>query len=73
MTPETIKTKVEAIANSRPALEKLLRRENLGNLSIDVTQALEEIDDLIAEFKVTFPDCAIASDVINTSSSIDIE
>jgi hypothetical protein len=34
---------------------KLLERPDLGMLSIDVTQAIEEMDELIAEFKQTFP------------------
>ncbi|AFY68574.1 hypothetical protein Pse7367_0258 [Thalassoporum mexicanum PCC 7367] len=73
MTPENIKTKVEAIASRRSVLAKLLEKDNLGNLSIDVTQALEEIDDLIAEFKVAFPDCTIVGDVSPTSAGINID
>jgi hypothetical protein len=33
-----------------------LEKPNLGTLRIDVNQALEEIDELIEEFKRTFPD-----------------
>jgi hypothetical protein len=56
MTPETIKEKVVAIATKRISLVRLSQQENLGNLQIDVTQALEEIDDLLEEFRKTFPD-----------------
>jgi hypothetical protein len=33
-----------------------LEQPDLGTLRIDVNQALEELDDLIDEFKRTFPD-----------------
>jgi len=59
MTPETIKAKIEAIATKRSALVQLSAQDNLGNLTIDVVQALEEINDLIEDFKKTFPDCPI--------------
>ncbi len=59
MTPENIKEKVVAIAAKRSSLVKLSQQTNLGNLQIDVTQALEEVDDLLAEFRKSFPDCLI--------------
>ncbi|WP_019500088.1 hypothetical protein [Pseudanabaena sp. PCC 6802] len=59
MTPTSIKDKVAAIASKRSSLVQLSLRSDLGNLRIDVTQALEEIDDLLQEFKNTFPDCPI--------------
>jgi ABC-type branched-subunit amino acid transport system ATPase component len=59
MTPEIIKEKIVAIAQKRSALIQLSTQENLGNLTIDVIQALEEINDLLAEFTKTFPDCPI--------------
>jgi hypothetical protein len=59
MTPETVKGKITAIAAMRASLVQLSQQTNLGNLSIDVAQALEEIDDLLQEFKKTFPDCSI--------------
>lgn len=46
---------IETITQKRSALVKLLDEPNLGTLRIDVNQALEEIDDLIDEFKRTFP------------------
>jgi hypothetical protein len=59
MTPDSIKAKIVAIAQKRSALVQLSTQDNLGNLTIDVVQALEEINDLIEDFKKTFPDCAI--------------
>jgi hypothetical protein len=59
MTPDSIKAKILAIAQKRSALVQLSTQDNLGNLTIDVVQALEEINDLIEDFKKTFPDCEI--------------
>lgn len=55
MDTSAIQTKVKAIEAQREFLVKLLERPDLGMLSIDVTQAIEEMDELIAEFKQTFP------------------
>jgi hypothetical protein len=65
MTPASIKDKIVAIASKRSSLVKLSLRSDLGNLRIDVTQALEEIDDLLQEFRNTFPDCPIDLDLSN--------
>lgn len=43
------------LSQKRASLVRLLDEPNLGTLRIDVNQALEEIDDLIDEFKRTFP------------------
>lgn len=59
MTPDSIKAKIVAIAQKRSALVQLSAQDNLGNLTIDVVQALEEINDLLEDFKKTFPDCPI--------------
>jgi hypothetical protein len=59
MTPDSIKAKILAIAQKRSALVQLSTQDNLGNLTIDVVQALEEINDLLEDFKKTFPDCQI--------------
>jgi hypothetical protein len=56
MDTSTIPAKVRAIESQREFLVKLLERPDLGMLTIDVNQAIEEIDELIAEFKQTFPD-----------------
>ncbi len=56
MDAQTIRERVATIESKRESLVKLLERPDLGTLRIDVNQALEEIDDLIDEFKRTFPD-----------------
>ena len=55
MNPELVKAKINAIALKRNSLVQLSQQDNLGNLRIDVIQALEEMDDLIEDFKRTFP------------------
>jgi hypothetical protein len=51
-----VKERIRAIASRREALIKLLENPDLGTLRIDVNQALEEMDDLLEEFKRTFPE-----------------
>lgn len=48
--------KIRVVENKRDALVRLLEQPDIGTLRIDVNQALEELDDLIDEFKQTFPD-----------------
>lgn len=55
MDNQKIQTWIDTIIQKRVALVKLLDEPNIGTLRIDVNQALEEIDDLIDEFKRTFP------------------
>ncbi|PSO50731.1 MAG: hypothetical protein BRC40_08875 [Cyanobacteria bacterium QH_8_48_120] len=56
MEPSTIKEKVAQIESQRGVLMQLLEQPDLGTLRIDVNQALEELDELIEEFKRTFPE-----------------
>jgi hypothetical protein len=56
MEAEKLQEKMTEIEGKREYLLKLLERPNLGTLRIDVNQAIEELDDLIMEFKRTFPD-----------------
>ncbi len=56
MDKATIQEKINVIKSKRSFLEELLDRPNLGTLRLDVTQALEELDELIDEFHVTFPE-----------------
>ncbi|QZZ21814.1 hypothetical protein J5X98_05090 [Leptothermofonsia sichuanensis E412] len=56
MNPETIREQVSVIKSKREALVRLLEQPDLGTLRIDVNQAIEEMDDLLDEFKLTFPD-----------------
>jgi hypothetical protein len=55
MDANTIRERVALIEGKRESLVKLLEKPDLGTLRIDVNQALEEIDELIEEFKRTFP------------------
>ncbi|MCC3610153.1 MAG: hypothetical protein JGK30_11765 [Microcoleus sp. PH2017_40_RAT_O_B] len=54
MDVQTIKERVAEIEVKRESLVRLLDRSDLGALRIDVSQAIEEIDDLLEEFKRTF-------------------
>lgn len=54
--PQTMREQINQIASKREFLLRLLEQPNLGTLRIDVNQAIEEMDDLLEEFKVTFPD-----------------
>lgn len=56
MDAETIKERIKLIENKRASLVRLLEQPDLGTLRIDVNQALEEMDDLVEEFKRTFPE-----------------
>lgn len=55
MDLQTIRERVALIEGKRDSLLRLLEQPNLGTLRIDVNQALEEMDDLIDEFRRTFP------------------
>ena len=59
MISDNIREKVRAIADKRQLLLRLSQRPDLVEFNLDFTQALEEIDDLISEFRQTFPDFAL--------------
>jgi len=56
MDKAAILEKIKLIQASRPTLVRLLEQPNLGILRLDVNQALEELDELIAESQLTFPE-----------------
>lgn len=56
MEKEQLQERISFVESKREYLLRLLEKPNLGTLRVDVNQALEELDDLIAEFKRTFPD-----------------
>ena len=56
MDSQKIRERVALIESQREALLKLLEKPNLGPLRIDVNQALEEMDELLEDFKRTFPE-----------------
>jgi hypothetical protein len=58
-TPENLKQRFVAIASKRELLVELSLKNNLGSLTIDVIQALEELDDLLIEIRKIFPDWQI--------------
>lgn len=51
----TLKERILLIKEKRKFLEDLAQQPNLGILSLDVSQALAELDDLIEDFQTTFP------------------
>jgi hypothetical protein len=55
MERQTAQTWLTSIEQKRELLVRLLEQPDLGTLRIDVNQALEEMDDLIEEFRRTFP------------------
>ncbi len=56
MDSQTLQERITLIESKRESLVRLLEQPNLGTLRIDVNQALEEMDDLIDEFRRTFPE-----------------
>jgi hypothetical protein len=61
LDPQTLRERIALIEGRRESLVQLLEQPDLGTLRIDVNQALEELDDLIEEFKRTFPDATDVS------------
>jgi hypothetical protein len=51
-----IQQKINLITDKREFLVKLSEQPNLGILKLDVIQALSELDDLIEDFSLTFPE-----------------
>ena len=56
MDVSAIRDRIKLIESKREFLVQLLDRADLGTLRIDVNQAIEEMDDLLEDFKRTFPD-----------------
>lgn len=52
----TLQERILSIKEKRKFLEDLAEQPNLGILSLDVSQALGELDELIENFENTFPD-----------------
>lgn len=55
MDVQTLKQRIAQVETKREYLLQLLEQPNLGALRVDVNQALEEMDDLIDEYRRTFP------------------
>lgn len=56
MDLQTIKERIAIVQSKRQYLLTLLEQPNLGTLRVDVNQALEELDDLMDEYKRTIPE-----------------
>lgn len=56
MDIQTIKERIAVVQSKRDYLLSLLEQPNLGTLRIDVNQALEELDELVDEFRRTVPE-----------------
>ena len=56
LEPEEIRSRITLIEGKRETLVRLLEQPDLGVLKVDVNQAIEEMDDLLDEFKRTFPE-----------------
>ncbi|WP_071188266.1 hypothetical protein [Trichormus sp. NMC-1] len=59
MDLQTIKERVALVQSKREYLLSLLEQPNIGTLRVDVNQALEELDDLIDEFRRSIPETDI--------------
>jgi hypothetical protein len=55
MDTQTLQQRIAQVEQKRELLLKLKADPNLGALSLDVDQALIEMDALMAEFRQTFP------------------
>lgn len=56
MDKSVVQQQINLITEKRGFLVKLSEQPNLGILKLDVIQALSELDDLIEDFAVTFPE-----------------
>lgn len=56
MEKASIIEKVNVIANKREYLNQLRDKPDIGGLKLDIDQALEELEELLDEFRQTFPD-----------------
>jgi hypothetical protein len=61
LDPQVLRDRLFLLMSKRDSLVRLLEQPDLGTLRIDVNQALEELDDLIDDFKRTFPDSELVS------------
>ncbi|MEO0946650.1 MAG: hypothetical protein AAFY11_00595 [Cyanobacteria bacterium J06641_5] len=55
MDIEKMRAQLSELEAKRDVLVQLLEKPDLGALRLDVDQALEELDDLLMEFKEVFP------------------
>jgi len=55
MNVAALRDRVARLEGRREVLVRLLEQPDLGALRVDVNQALEELDDLLEDFRETFP------------------
>jgi hypothetical protein len=55
MDAQSLQARIDLVESKRVMLLRLQADPTLGTLSLDVEQALIEMDDLMAEFRRTFP------------------
>jgi hypothetical protein len=55
MDAQNLQARVDQVESKRAQLLKFQADPNLSSLSLDIDQALIEMDDLMAEFRQTFP------------------
>jgi hypothetical protein len=56
MDTKDLRDRVAAVSQKRAFLVELSTNPRIGDLAVDVSQALLEMDDLLAEFANTFPE-----------------
>lgn len=61
MDIEQLQVRVDRVASKRALLLQFQIDPTLKSLSLDIEQALLEMDDLMAEFRRTFPDRVLAT------------
>jgi hypothetical protein len=55
MDTQNLQERIAQVENKRELLIKFQADPNLSSLSLDIDQALIEMDDLMTEFRQTFP------------------
>jgi hypothetical protein len=64
MDAQSLQERIAQVESKRSLLLKFKTDPNLGTLSLDVDQALIEMDDLMAEFRQTFPGGVVETPII---------
>ena len=63
MDAQTLQDRDALVENKRELLLKLQADPSIGVLSLDVSQALIEMDDLMIEFRKTFPNGIVTGSI----------
>ena len=56
MEISNLQGRIRLVKEKRESLLRLLEQPDLGTLRIDVSQSLDELDELLEEFDETFPE-----------------